>query len=94
MISANFLWGNVLHGGKHYESALCMKSVSMPLISQKNLSPSCGTRLFFGIRSAFKIAVVGLPETTKTSTGQPTITIWLSGNKQSSKAKSYFVSIA
>ena len=43
MISAKFLWGNVLLGGKLqigaknsnfdiFESALCMKSVSMPLI--------------------------------------------------------------
>ena len=43
MISANFLWGNILFGGKlHidaenlnfeiFESALSMKSVSMPLM--------------------------------------------------------------
>ena len=47
MISAKFLWGNVLLGGKLqigaknsnfeiFESALYMKSVSMPLMSQSN----------------------------------------------------------
>ena len=46
MISAKFLWGNVLSGGKQqiyaknsnfeiFESALCMKSVSMPLMNIK-----------------------------------------------------------
>ena len=48
MISAKFLWGNVLFGGKLqigaknsnfeiFESALYMKSVSMPLMEYKNI---------------------------------------------------------
>ena len=48
MISAKFLWGNVLLGGKLqigaknsnfeiFESALYMKSVSMPLIKLKGI---------------------------------------------------------